>query len=268
MLIQHNHKLCSQSENMTLSIVAEGNAFCDTNWHARNLTPPYTRLYYIIDGAAEIETEQGILCLTAGKLYLLPAGYSFSHRCDSSMHQLYFHVNLFNAYGTDVLRGIHKVLCKEVSPLHLNTLLSLFGQDNTISRGYLKSILQADIFALLTEYQINIKSEQYSEMVRKALVFIDANLSMSLTVKKISDEICVSPTTLSHGFKTELGVPIGKYIDGLVMYRAENLLISTGLPLSHISDALGFCDQFYFSRRFKEKYKIPPLEYRKLHRFH
>ena len=76
MLIQHNHKLCSQSENMTLSIVAEGNAFCDTNWHARNLPPPYTRLYYIIDGAAEIETEQGILCLTAAAANRLAASAS------------------------------------------------------------------------------------------------------------------------------------------------------------------------------------------------
>ena len=35
------------------------------------------------------------------------------------------------------------------------------------------------------------------------------------------------------------------------------------LSALEISERLGFCDQFYFSRRFKEKYGSSPREYRK-----
>ncbi|MBQ8868969.1 MAG: AraC family transcriptional regulator [Oscillospiraceae bacterium] len=41
--------------------------------------------------------------------------------------------------------------------------------------------------------------------------------------------------------------------------------MNTQLPLYRISDELGFYDQFYFSRRFKEKYAVSPLKYRKMH---
>lgn len=266
MIIKHNHALCTATEHYTISIVAEGNAFCDTNWHATVVSPPYTRLYYIIDGSGEIETAQGTLQLTAGNLYMLTMGHSFSYRCDSWMQQLYFHINLTDTCGADILRGIDKILSKKISASHIQKLLALFHEENMIGRGYLKALLQADVFSLLLDNQIDIKNKRLSDPIQKALIYIENNLSASLTVKTISDEISVSPTTLSHKFKAEMDISIGKYIDGMIMSRAEDLLINSTLSLSSISDKLGFYDQFYFSRRFKEKHDISPLRYRKVHR--
>lgn len=112
MPIQHNSLLCATTEAFSLSIVANGNAYCGTDWRATEVSPPYTRLYYIVDGAGEIETDQGRLTLEKDHLYLLPIGHCFTHWCESHMQQLYFHVNLTNSYGADLLRGINRVLSK------------------------------------------------------------------------------------------------------------------------------------------------------------
>ena len=265
MIVEHSQTLYSPSEQIAISIVTGGNALCDSNWHATELSPPYTRLYYILDGTGEVETQQGPLHLTAGMLYMLPVGYSFSYYCTDQMHQLYFHIHLTNPYGADLLRGIDRILSKPVSPAYLQQLLTLFQTDSIVSRGYLKALLQADVFSLLSDNRINIQNKRLSEVMQKTLAFVSENLSASLTANTISDILSISPTTLSHKFKAEMGISLGKYIDSLVMHRAEHLLINTNMPLSRISEALGFYDQFYFSRRFKEKYAISPLKYRKVH---
>lgn len=265
MIVEPNQTLCSPSEQLAFSIVAAGNALCDSNWHATELSPPYTRLYYILDGTGEVETQQGPLHLTAGMLYMLPVGYSFSYHCADRMHQLYFHIHLTNPCGADLLRGIDRILTKPFSSAYMKQLLTLLRTDSVVSRGNLKALLLADVFSLLSNHRIDIQNKQLSEVVQKTLTFVSENLSASLTAKTIADKLYVSPTTVSHKFKAEMEIPLGKYIDDLVMHRAELLLINTNIPLSSISEELGFCDQFYFSRRFKEKYAISPLKYRKAH---
>ena len=265
MFIAHNSLLCATSEDFTLSITAEGNAFCDTDWHATEISPPYTRLYYIVDGCGEIETAHEKLTLKAGHLYLLPIGHHFSHSCEDHMQQLYFHINLTNSYGADILRGIDRILSKELGTVYMQKLLSLFEEDTFVARGYLKTLLQTDIFSLLLENQIEIKNKELSIPVQKALSYIEEKLSASLTVKDVTQQVAIPTVTLCSKFKSEIGISISKYIDSLVMHQAEVLLINTTLPLSDISERLGFYDQFYFSRRFKEMYGVPPLKYRKNH---
>lgn len=265
MVIDHNNLLCDISEDLSLSIAAEGNAFLNTDWNATEIFPPFTRLYYIVDGSGEIETMDEKLTLKAGYLYLLPIGHFFSHRCDDHMQQLYFHVNLTNPYGADILRDINKVLFKKIEPAYMQKLLSLFEENSFLARGYLKSLLQADIFDLLLKNQIQIKNRELSSPVQKALAYIEEKLSASLTVKEVTEHVGIPAVTLCNKFKAEMGISISKHIASLVMHQAEVLLISTALPLSDISEQLGFYDQFYFSRRFKELYSIPPLKYRKKH---
>ena len=64
-------------------------------------------------------------------------------------------------------------------------------------------------------------------------------------------------------FKKEIGVSVGRYIDDRLMYVAELELRRGEKSINEISDMLGFCDQFYFSRRFSQTYGIPPIKYRK-----
>jgi AraC-like DNA-binding protein len=47
-----------------------------------------------------------------------------------------------------------------------------------------------------------------------------------------------------------------------VLFKAEEMLIKSNLSILEISEMFGFYDQFYFSRRFKERFGISPLKYR------
>ena len=64
-------------------------------------------------------------------------------------------------------------------------------------------------------------------------------------------------------FKAELSKPVGEYVNDTIMFEAGQLLLKTNLSILAISEKYGFSDQFYFSRRFKEKFGVSPMKYRK-----
>ena len=86
---------------------------------------------------------------------------------------------------------------------------------------------------------------------------------VQLTTKELAEQLFICESTLCKKFKNEVGVTIGTYIDDLIFFNAEKMLLKTKWSINQISETLGFCDQFYFSRRFKHKYGQTPLEYRK-----
>lgn len=53
----------------------------------------------------------------------------------------------------------------------------------------------------------------------------------------------------------EAGMSPGKYIDNMIFLKAKQMLSDPALTIGQISRKLGFCDQFYFSRRFKENFR-------------
>ena len=267
MLITHNRALARREETASLQLLASGNALCDNKWCATEPSPPYTRLYYIAEGEAFVKTAHGALTLKAGHLYLLPAGCAFSYHCDTQMRQLYFHVNLLGSEGYDLLRSISRVLYTPLDDEYIRELLALYAADSRAELLYLRALVKRDVMALLCREGITLEAPAYSACVTKALHFIEENLSASLSLKTVAECTFVSPHTLTHKFKQEMGTSVGQYIEGLVLFKAEQLLLSTDLPLSQISEQLGFYDQFYFSRRFKEHFSVPPLVYRKTHRF-
>ena len=99
--------------------------------------------------------------------------------------------------------------------------------------------------------------------IAKIRAIIEKNPSIQLSVEKIANELFISPVTVHKIFKEEMGIPIGKYIDDYVMFNAEFEVRQGTLSIREISEKLGFCDQFYFSRRFSQKYGMSPMKYRK-----
>lgn len=265
MIVEHNREL-AEGGYFKFNIVGEGNALCDSAWRATEYSPAYTRLYYTLSGSGKIKTEREEIILNRGKLYMIPTGMSFSYSCENQMQQLYFHINVTDSYGKDVLRGINRIMQKEITAEYTERLLALYRRDTAVARNYLKTLLQRDVFLMLFETRTEIKESRISPTVLKAVAYIEQNLSASLTLKEISDGIFVSPDTLSHRFKSEIGVPPIQYANGLIMTRAESLLTDTDISVARIAEMLGFADQFYFSRRFKEMHSVSPIKYRISHR--
>jgi AraC-like DNA-binding protein len=106
------------------------------------------------------------------------------------------------------------------------------------------------------------KKETQMHQIQK---FIDQNYwRHELTVTSIASHFYFSPNYLTRIFKQSVGTSPIEYIIELRMKKALEYLISKGFSVAQTASALGYKNQFYFSREFTKYYGVPPIEYRKM----
>ena len=87
-------------------------------------------------------------------------------------------------------------------------------------------------------------------------------LRSSLTIAEIARTLSVSESALTKRFRSEFGMPLGRYIDEMLAQEIASRLLSTQQSVRDISEQLGFCDQFYLSRFFSAHRGMSPSAYR------
>ncbi|MBQ4086911.1 MAG: helix-turn-helix transcriptional regulator [Clostridia bacterium] len=231
------------------------------SWHAENVNSPFTRIYLVTDGVGYLRQGTTIMKMTAGNVYIIPAGISFSHSCEDGFSKIFFHISLKQPNGYDAFSQFDRCL-SFADEEGVQLIRECFRADSVLKIMQIRSYLHALICRCLTQLG-EMKISRYSDKLKKIQAVIEQNLSMNLTVEQIANELYISPVTVHKIFKEEMGIPIGKYIDDYVMFHTEFEVRQGTLSIREISEKYGFCDQFYFSRRFSQKYGMSPMRYRK-----
>lgn len=122
-----------------------------------------------------------------------------------------------------------------------------------------------NIAVMLTKY-ILLEKMLYpvkNDVLAKAAQFINLHLSEPLDIKKISDGIGYSVSTLYKNFQKHHHCTVGAYISERRIDYAVRLLLETDLPIEDISQKTGFSSAPYFSKTFKDRLGVSPLKFRK-----
>ncbi len=264
MIIETNQFANDFINTISLKLSDGGYAISGTEWQGSCVSPPFSRLYYIISGDPFIVRNSKKSYLKKGHIYLIPFGLSYEYGCDASVEQLYFHLNLVNINGYDVLSSLQNHIGSPISKEEGDRFVELYRSESVLDFLILKQTIYNYIVSILQiKSDVKLNNVIYSDCVKKAVSYIQENLSIQLSVSLVAQNTFVSASKLTKKFKMETGISIGKYIDSLILYRAEQALLKSEMSIMQISELLGFCDQFYFSRKFKENFGITPSEYRK-----
>lgn len=92
----------------------------------------------------------------------------------------------------------------------------------------------------------------------------DLNKKGLPTVKDLADKVFLSPNYLSDLLKRETGMNAQDRIHFYLIEEAKNLLLSSDQTVGELAFSLGFEYPQYFSRLFKSKTGMTPLEYRNM----
>ncbi len=98
--------------------------------------------------------------------------------------------------------------------------------------------------------------------IAETVGYMRERLNQSLRVPKLASMVGVSQSHFFALFKKQTGLAPMDFFTRMRMRRACELLDSTSLSVKEIAAALGYDDQFYFSRVFKSVNRISPSEYR------
>ncbi len=100
------------------------------------------------------------------------------------------------------------------------------------------------------------------ELIRAGAEYLNKHFSDDTEVSRLAEMCNISEVYFRRLFKEQTGMSPTEYRTHLRLMHARELLEYASIPLSEISERLGFTDPSYFSRRFYEKFGISPLKYR------
>lgn len=136
-----------------------------------------------------------------------------------------------------------------------------------LDKSLCKAVHMLNLEHNITPKKVAVESN-YSpiEVIEIIKDYVEKNYSSDITISMFSEKYFFSKEYLSKTFKREYGYGIYEYALKLRMERAKELLNDLALPIHEISDRLGYSNNNYFSKAFKNYYNISPTEFRSLNR--
>ncbi|MDR3300697.1 MAG: helix-turn-helix domain-containing protein [Candidatus Accumulibacter sp.] len=110
-----------------------------------------------------------------------------------------------------------------------------------------------------------LKECEYARPVRKAMRYVEACCTQSLSLERVAEQVHVNPSYLSTIFKKETGQNFSDYLIGCRINEAKRLLRESNLKIAQISYAVGYTDNKHFSKIFTKSVGIKASAYRALH---
>jgi len=130
------------------------------------------------------------------------------------------------------------------------------------AESFLKAAYLIESIALLDGEKSPESSKKGSDRMNSVLSYIDKHLTEIKGINEVAQAFFISDSTLNRMFRSRLGMSFGKYLEAQKLAFAERLLRAD----SSVTDACflaGFTDCSRFIAKFKEKFGVTPLKYKK-----
>jgi len=101
------------------------------------------------------------------------------------------------------------------------------------------------------------------ERLRPVFDLFESHLAEDLSVPRAAGAVQMSPSHFRRFFKQTMGKSYVRYLHGLRVDRACELMLSSELSLCQIAVEVGFCDQSYFGLVFRRLRQQTPAAFRR-----
>lgn len=114
-------------------------------------------------------------------------------------------------------------------------------------RDWTLSVIRA-----LSDHVDSFIDDNYSSIVREAIVYTMQNFDKPLTTSMVADHLHVSANHFMRVFKKEQGKTYGEYLAQHRVLQAKKLLKTNKYKIYEVSDMVGYSNPAYFNRLFKK----------------
>lgn len=256
------------------------------SWHnGRSLTE--CLLVYCTEGKIEMQIGAETYAAEAGDALLIPANTFYAPRGKNPCSYRFFH---FTAETNEpkekqlLVRSNDSLPTNEYayaySPLENECMEIATHTPSTSDRRIDELFLQAEettlqqrpaqiilLDSLLRELLVRLSREfhleqRYSQRLQNVLRYVRSNYEQPLTLSSVAAHFFISESYLARLFRTELNLPLSHYVNAVRVNAAQGLLAHTDLSVAQIAEKTGFTSAYYFSRLFKSRTGVSPLQFR------
>ncbi len=96
------------------------------------------------------------------------------------------------------------------------------------------------------------EEEEYSEMVKEMIAIMEKSYGMRLGLDTFADKFRLTPEYISNLFAKETKMTFSNYLKKVRIEKAKELILSTDMKIYEVACSVGYSDQKYFSKVFKE----------------
>jgi AraC-like DNA-binding protein len=166
----------------------------------------------------------------------------------------------FRLVGADLRRAEEacRIMCEENAQRRFFSLEAIRAQlvllICTVCRRHERRLLQ------LAASQAQRRSRR--DALARIARYVRDNLARRVSLAQAAGAVDLSPSYLAHLLKKETGRTFTDLVTERRMEKAQELLVHTTMRISEIAGAVGFEDEAYFARRFKQRFDVTPSQFR------
>ena len=97
---------------------------------------------------------------------------------------------------------------------------------------------------------------------KRVLEFVHLNYMHRLTLDMVAQHVFLNKTYISQMFTKYLGVSFVAYLECIRIGKGLELLADTEFSVAEIANKIGYSNSSYFTKVFKKRTGMAPLEYR------
>ena len=252
---------------------------CQKDKRKVSLIKDYYIFHFVIKGKGYLKSQKNeYIPINKNSCFLIEAGKNAKYYQDKDNPWTYFWIEI---KGKNIEKFIDLLAFKNnnnvinISNIKdiKNCFFDVFNQDlysqNILSENLRIQCLILKIFSNLFSSNANHKLESKEKMLSKTeeqvgaiIKYINNNYTSSnLSIKNLANMFYFNSSYLNRIIKKYTGMSPKRLIIKLRMERAVMLMKKKNMTVSEISFEVGYKNQFYFSKEFKDYYGVSPSQY-------
>lgn len=275
-----------------LSYISCGQFIKDGNWIHDKRNIDSFEIIYGIKGCAYIQQDEDKFEVTPGKALLLLPGHVHKgyKESESEVSFYWMHFKCTDNFELLSSKAAQSLMFPLISGSYLNKschfiMIPVFFKPNEsekliiqirqllhsayskncmmLTNNYLLTLVLMELSQQIVASSANDLHDETSRKFSEIIEWLRININKNYSVTEIAKKSNFNKDYLCRIFKAHTGMSIIKYINGLKISKAKELLFCSELSIKEISYALGFSDEKYFMKIFKAYENLTPSEYRR-----
>lgn len=230
------------------------------------------QIIYVVKGKCYFKIGNKVEEVTSGNFILIKPNqrqfYYYSHKDLTEVYWIHF-----SGYGIEEALQNLLLLEKPINYIGYDkryiSIFQLIINEIQIKNSSYQHIAAAYFYELLVYFSRELyklahisyskNSEDFKEIIQLMYLKYKENLPISYYAEKCN----LSIYRFIHKFKDFTGMSPLEYITKIRINIAKDLILSSSLSISEISDMIGYSNPLYFSRLFKKYCGVSPSLYKK-----